>query len=104
MTFNTGTITSSTSEQNLFDVTAEAHFAFYLFTHNMAANDSITIRVYLLDEEGTTMRKIETLILEHAQSDPIWFYPFLPAQQYKVSIQRTAGTDRSYNWTRMEVT
>ena len=104
MIFTDVNITSTGSEANIFDITTEAHHAFYLFTHNMENGDNITIRIYILDSEGTTMRKIDTIILEDAQSDPSWFYPFLPAQQYRVSIQRNAGTDRSYNWTRVEVT
>ena len=104
MTFTDGAVTTDGTEQTLFDITAEAHFSFYLFTHNMQAGDSVTIRVYVMDSEGSTMRKIETIALQNVQSDPTWFYPFLPATEYKATIQRTSGTDRGYNWQRIEVT
>ena len=97
-----GTITTTTSAQDLFDITALKHFATTVYTHNMVAGDEIELIVYVLDSNGSTMRKYRTKRIKDAQTDPAFFIPFLPASQYKVTIQRIAGTDRAYTWTRHE--
>ena len=104
LTFVDGTLTTTASEQNLFDVTADAHYATYIFTHNMASGDTVVIKIYVKDQNGATMRLYHTATLTGAQTDPAYFIPFLPTKQYKVSIQRTGGTDRAYTWQRVEVT
>lgn len=104
LNFYDNNITTDGTEQSLFDVTIDAHHACYLFTHNMVAGDSITVRVYIWDNEGSAYRKISTYLVENAQTEPAWFQSFLPSQQFKVTIQRTAGTDRNYTWQRVEVT
>ena len=102
--FQDGNITTTSSEQNIFDVTGEAHYSFYIFCDAMVAGDKIQIKIYVYDSEDTTYRVIETIPLEGAQPDPAYFYSFLPNQQYKVTIQRILGTDRNYSWQRHEVT
>ena len=104
LTFVDGTITSTASEASLFDVTANAHYATYVNLHNMTSAETIVLKVYVLDENGATMRIFKTITLSGVQSDPAGFLSFLPAQQYKVTIQRTAGSDRAYTWLRVEVT
>src|SRR5574339_229632 len=97
-------ITTSASEQNLFDVTGDAHYSTFIFAHNMATGDTVTIRVYVKDQNGAAMRLFDVITLQDSQTSPAYFVPFLPAKQYKVSIQRTAGTDRNFTWLRVEVT
>ena len=97
-------ITTTASEQNLFDITGDAHYATYIFTHNMASGDNITIKVYVKDQNGSAMRLFDTITLQDAQANPAYFISFLPAKQYKVSIQRISGTDRNFTWQRIEVT
>jgi len=100
--FSNDTITTDGTEQDLFDITSDQHFATWLFTHNMQSGDTITIKVYVLDENAAVMRLYETQTVTGAQTDPAIFIPFIPTKQYKVSIQRTAGTDRSFNWMRIQ--
>lgn len=90
------------TEQNLFDITADKHFALWLFTHNMLAGDTIQVRVNVKDQNTTTMRKYIDTAISDAQTKPAFFIPFVPTKQYKVSIQRTAGTDRTYTFQRIE--
>lgn len=104
MNFYDNNLTTDGTEQNLFDVTVTAHHACYIFTQNMQNGDMITIRVYIWDNDSSAYRKISTYYVENVQTEPAWFESFLPSQQYKVSIQRTAGTDRNYTWMRVEVT
>ena len=103
ITFSNGSITSSASEQNIADVTADEHFALWIFTHNMQAGDTVVIRTKTLDANTSTVRTYDTTTLSGVQSDPAYYIPFLAAKQYRVTIQRTAGTDRSYTWLRAEV-
>lgn len=104
MNFFSNNITTTASEQNLFDVTADAHYATYIFTHNMVGGDEVSVKVYVKDDDGSAMRLFDTIPLIGAQSNPAYFIPFLPTKEYKVTIQRITGTDRNYTWMRVEVT
>jgi hypothetical protein len=104
LTFFNGTITTTTSEQNLFNITGNAHYATYVFTHNMASGDTMVIKVYVTDVNATTERLYQTITLTDAQSEPAGFISFLPATTYRVSIQKTVGTNRVITWLRTEVT
>lgn len=99
-----GTITTDATEQNLFDRTGLAHYCTYIFTNNMQSGDTIVIKIYLKDVNATTMRALEPVTLSGVQSDPVGFIAYHTASQYKVTIQRTAGTDRAYTFNRYEVT
>lgn len=104
VTFNDGTITSSNVAQNLFDVSVDRHYATYIFTHNMAAIDSIEIKVYVRDQNTNTMRTYTTQTLTGIQEDPAFFVPFLPTKQYRVTLRTLAGSNKVYTWQRVEVT
>lgn len=104
LSFSNGTITTSASEQNIFDITANAHHASYIFTHNMQTGDTVVIKIYIKDDYSSTVRLFDSVTLSGAQTLPSYFIPFLPATQFRVSIQRTAGTDRAYTYLRIEVT
>lgn len=103
ITFSDGIITTTTSEQNIFDVTADEHFAAWIFTHNMQAGDTVVIKIKTLDANTSTIRQYDTVSLSGVQASPSYFIPWLPCKQYRVTIQRTAGTDRAFTWLRAEV-
>ncbi len=99
-----GTVTSDGTEQNLFDISTGGpkHFATWIFTHNMLSTHTITVRVYVEDENATTERKYIDTEISGAQTSPAFFVPFIPSDQYRVSIQRTAGTNIAITWVRAE--
>ncbi len=102
-TWTSGSITSSASEQNIWNVTADEHFAGWIFTHNMTAAETIVIRIYVKDQDsGTITRTFQTITLTGVQTDAAYYIPWLPTKQHKVTIQRTAGTDKAYPWMRAE--
>jgi len=102
LTFTDGTITSTTSEVDIFDVTADAHYACWIFAHNMAAGDTMVFKVYVKDQNGTTMRVWVQKTLTDAQTnEPAFFVPFVATKQYKISIQKTVGTNRAFTWQRI---
>jgi hypothetical protein len=103
MGFTDGTITTSASEQNLFDITADAHHATWLFLNAMTGTETFVIKVYVQDQNGAAYRIAEQETLTGAQDPPSIYIPFLPSKKYKVSIQRTAGTDRAVTWQRVEI-
>jgi len=103
LTHADGTVTTDGTEQNLFAITANLkHYATWLFTHNMAGGDTIQIRVYVRDENTPAERKYIDTEISGAQASPAFFVPFIPSLEYRVSIERTAGTDRTYTWVRAE--
>lgn len=71
----------------------------------MIAGDTVVIKVYVKDQNGATMRVLYNKTLTDAQTnEPAYFIPFVATKQYRVTIQRTAGTDRAYTWQRIAVT
>lgn len=106
--YYTDTYTSTASEVDLFTITAEGNYAFKIFVNNMQNGDKIRVRVYDWDAEASggagAYTLHEELIWENAQTLTSWITTFVPTQRYKVSLQRLAGTDRDYNWCRIEVT
>jgi hypothetical protein len=103
MPFFDGTITTTASEQNLFDITSDAHFATWVFLHNMTASETFVVKVYVKDQNGAAMRLTENEPITGVQDPPSLYFAFVPTKQYKVSIQRTAGTDRAVTWQRIEI-
>ncbi len=103
--FTDGTITTSASEQNLFDTTTDRHFATWLFFHNQQSGDVFTVKVYVKDQNGATMRIYEnrSIAFSDVSGNPAVFIPPVPTKQYKVSIQRTSGVDRAVTWQRAEM-
>lgn len=104
MPFTDGTTTTAATETNLFDIAADNHYATWLFLHNMTATETFVIRVYVRDQNTLTMRLYEQETITGVQSIPAVFIPFVTTKQYRVSIQRTAGTDRAVTWQRIETT
>lgn len=70
----------------------------------MASGDTYVIKVYVKDQNGATMRIAKTATLSGAQTDPAAYLPFVPTKQYKVTIQRTAGSNRTFTWQRAVIT
>lgn len=101
--FNSGTITTTAGEDTVFDITADEHFACWLFAHNMVSGDTVVIKIYVKDQNAGTMRLYLSKTLVDAQTEPAFHVPFVPTKQYKVTIQRTGGTDRAFTWLRAEV-
>lgn len=93
-----GNLTTDGNEQELFSITSLNHFATYIFTEAMQSGDELTIRVQVLDDDASTLRKYLDITLVGVQASPAVFIPFLPSNQYRVTIQRVAGADRNYSF------
>jgi phenolic acid decarboxylase len=101
-----GTITTTASEQDLFDITTGGpkYFTTIVFLHNMTATETFVFKVYVYDTNATTYRVFQTITITGSQADPAGYMPTLLSSQYKVSVQRTTGTDRAVTWKRFEQT
>ena len=104
ITFTDGTITTSTSEDTINDITGDAIYAFWLFAHNMTASETFVVNIYAKDQNGGTMRLYLTETLTGVQSSPAFYLAPLVTKQFKVTIQKTAGTNRAVTWQRAEIT
>jgi hypothetical protein len=100
LTFTAGTVTTTASEADIFTpITVAGWYGLHIFTHNMTATETFVIRVYLWDSNATAAyRLFDTITLTGDQTNDAAFVPVIPTQQYKVTVQRTAGTDRVLNY------
>jgi hypothetical protein len=93
-----GTTTTDGTEQTLASGTAvSGTFMLRLDTNAMLDGDIIELRYYT--KAGSTERLQNLYPITGSQSEPIHLSPIIPtAEDYKVTIKRTAGTDRAYAW------
>lgn len=95
----TGTITTTTLEQTITNPTDGIKFrGLHIYLDAMANGDIMQIKVYTYDPVGTAYKSWITQSISNQQTDPDWFVAFLPTTQYKVTIKKTAGTNRNVNW------
>lgn len=102
LTFTNGEVTTDGTVQTLFDITTDANFGTWLFVDTLTATETLEIIISVLDSQDSTMRVYDTFTLTGVQSDPAKFIPFLATKEYKVTIQLTAGTNRTISWQRIE--
>lgn len=98
-----GTLTTNGNEQNLYINNAPSGvfepLLLQLDCTNMQAGDTIVIRTYYRILDGGNLRKKDEVTLSDAQ-DPALKNVMLEPNRYgvQVTIQRTAGVDRDYDW------
>lgn len=98
-----GNITTNGTEQDLFDITSLSHFATWVYLDNLLNGDSVQIRVYIQDpNDSAIMKKYIDVLISDAQSTPSFYIPWVPSNQYRVSIQRVSGSDKNVTWCRKE--
>lgn len=103
---STGTITTDGTEQTIVSDSSENFFwhMIKIYTDSMLSGDKITLKIYDYDTTGAAYKLFDTVPLQDAQTNPTYFSPPLPCHRFKITIQRTAGTDRAYNWERLSAT
>ncbi len=98
-----GNLVTNTSEQDLFDITALRHYATWIYLNNLVGGDSVQIRVYVQDpNDSNAMKRYIDVLISDDQSNPSFYIPWVPVEQYRVTIQRITGTDKSVTWCRKE--
>lgn len=95
---SSGSTAADGTEQTLWDTAALAYYAAYIFLHNMVSGDILVVKVYVKDVNSGTMRLYKSWTYTGAQTETAVFIPFLPTSEHKVTIQQTAGVNRTYKW------
>ena len=94
-----GSQTTDGTENSLVSGTASGTYVLTLETVNMADGDVLEIRGYHKPGASATKRQNFYLALSNTQGDPGFISPPIPTEGYvEFTIKRTAGTDRSYKW------
>lgn len=101
--FTNGTITTTSSEQTIWELIADRYSRGYLNLKNMIGGDTLRVRIYVWDEQLGEYMKIEQTDYTGAQDPAGKRLAFEAATRYKVTIQRTAGADRAVSWLRAQV-
>ncbi len=98
-----GTVLTDGTEQDLFDITALMHYASWVYLDNLVDGGSVQIRVYIQDpNDSAQMKKYIDTLVSDAQSNPSFYIPWVPTQQYRVSVQRVLGSNINITWCRKE--
>jgi len=81
------------TEQVLFENTELSEYAGHVFLDKMESGDSITIRLYIRDEEDGQYKLYDEYTYTDAQSKPcIYIKPIIGKVGLRVTAQQTAGT------------
>ena len=98
-----GTVLTDGTEQDLFDITSLSHYASWVYLDNLVDGGSVQIRVFIQDpNDSAQMKKYIDTLISDAQSNPSFYIPWVPTQQYRVSVQRVSGSDINITWCRKE--
>ena len=102
VTTSNTTLTDGTV-QTLADVTDNKYFTFKLDTGLMQSGDTVVLKVYDMVLGAGTLRIVQQETYTDAQTIPIKFLPpQWVTEEIKITLQRTAGTDRNYAWVLLE--
>ena len=101
--FTYGTLTTTSSEQTVFELISDKYARTYLNLKNMISGDTFRVKIYIWDEQLGEYVKIEQTDYSGAQDPAGKRLPFEASTRYKVTIQRTAGVDRAVTWLRAQV-
>lgn len=94
--------TADGSEQTLWDVTSNKFFFGFVSLENMQAGDTMTLRRYIkVRSTGGSSLQLEwseTYTDANTGRKVIYLAPIPSDVEYKLTLQQTAGTNRSYAW------
>ncbi len=108
--YKTGSATIGTTEYScvtpgttLANDTTDGVYQVFIDTGNMVAGDQFRLKVYEKVTSGGTKREIYAAVLTGAMTDN-WVSPSLILMHgWDVTIQKLAGTDRSFSWSIRQV-
>lgn len=94
-----GTTTTDGTEQSLTNKSAGGTYVFGIDTNALAGGDTIEIRIYTKILSGSTKRLAYYASYANVQGEPNKYsVPVLIDNYIEVSLKRTGGTDRAYDW------
>ena len=73
-----------------------------VFCNNMADGDIYIIRTYVQDENALTTRVLneDTVHFADIKNQPTYYIPPVPTNSFRVTVQKSSGTDRTFTWRR----
>ena len=103
ITFVDGNVTTDGTEQELYNIVADKHFASWIFLNNLPSLGTVVIRVYIEDtNDAGTLKKYLDDTVTGVPVSPAHFIPFLPTKRYRVTIQRVLGANFTLYWQRAQ--
>lgn len=99
-----GTTTTDGTEQTLVDLSSATTPGIYKLvfdTRNMASGNTTILRVYKKAKVGGTLSLLSETTYTDAQDPPLKEIDGLTCAlgiELKITLERTAGTDRAYDW------
>jgi len=98
-----GTQVTTTSEANLFELQATKYYETYINLKNMTGGDTFVIRTYIWDEQLGEYMSIDKKTPTGVQDPVAIMIDFRAGTRYKVTIQKTGGSNQTVTWLRFEV-
>lgn len=99
LTFTAGTKSVTASETDIFTIlTTQNYYGIYLFVNNMASGHTVDVKIYIWDNTDSVYRLLDTHQFIGVQTDTAKFIPLLPLRRFKVTVQRTGGSDFNMNY------
>jgi len=104
ITFAHGTQTTTTSEADLWTpVIGDKYRKTYINLKNMLSGDTFVFKLYIWNEELGEYFEIQRVTKTDAQTPVGFSMGFDASTRYKLTVQKTAGTNRSITWLRADV-
>jgi hypothetical protein len=102
----TSSTTMDGTEKTLFSDSGETFqynmVYIYLDAMTNTTPDVIVLKVYIWDNQASSLTKTYlTKTFTGLQPDAVFYLPPLPTHRMKVTLQQTAGTNRTINWERL---
>ena len=97
-----GTLTADGTEQELDTISVNGYYQFSISLANMAAADVVKVRFYKKVKTTGTLSRFHVETYNDAQDEPespvVDSGPFWVANEFKVTLEQTAGTNRDFDW------
>lgn len=94
-----GNTTTDGTEQTLASGTPAGTYVLRIDTTNMVDGDTIELRAYGKANGSATEHQCYFASFSNTQTDALKLSPPIPAvEDIKLTLKRTAGTDRAYQW------
>jgi len=99
-----GSTATTASEATLSEITSDddAYWGAMVYVPSaFTTGDTVTIKFYIYDINAASITgKIvyEKIIVDSQAAEPGIYFPPIPGKRYRLTIQRTLGTDRTFTW------
>ena len=99
-----GQQSTTSSEANLFEVTSGTKYhETFINLKNQTVGDTFVFKTYIWDEQLGEYFIVKTDTLAGVPTPASLMIDMRCATRYKVTVQRTAGSDRVITWIRFQV-